>query len=208
MQRPGKIVCVGRNYAAHAKEMGNEVPERPLIFLKPPSAVISDGETILLPSASRQVEHEGEIGVVVERTLTDASEEEVLGAVAGLVCVNDITARDLQRIDSQWARAKGFDTFCPLGPEPLPFSECPPLDELEVICRVDGEIRQHGRSVDMIFSIPRLLATISSIMTLEPGDVVATGTPSGVGPLQAGNVVEVEIPGVGTIRNPVGDRPV
>ncbi len=205
MQRPGKIVCVGRNYAEHAREMGSDVPERPLIFLKPPSAVIAPGEPIRLPSASRQVEHEGEIGVVIGRRMAGAVEGEVLDGVAGLVCVNDVTARDLQRIDSQWTRAKGFDTFCPVGPDPCPLPECPPLEELEVYCRVNGEVRQHGRGAAMIFTIPALLAYISSIMTLEPGDLVATGTPAGVGPLHPGDEVEVEIPGVGVLRNPVED---
>ncbi|MFO7769032.1 MAG: fumarylacetoacetate hydrolase family protein [bacterium] len=203
MQRPGKIVCVGRNYAEHAREMGGDVPERPLIFLKPPSAVIASGDPIRLPSASNRVEHEGELGVVVGRRLSGVREQDAMGGVAGLVCVNDVTARDLQRLDSQWTRAKGFDTFCPLGPELRPLTDCPPVEELEVYCRVDGEMRQHGRCRDMIFSIPEVLAYISSIMTLEPGDVVATGTPSGVGPLRAGEVVEVEIPGVGIVRNPV-----
>jgi 2-keto-4-pentenoate hydratase/2-oxohepta-3-ene-1,7-dioic acid hydratase in catechol pathway len=203
MTRPSKIVCVGRNYAAHAAELGNVVPERPLLFFKPPSAVIGDREPIELPNASKQVEHEGEIGVVLGAELRRADEASALAAVAGLTCVNDVTARDLQKTDGQWARAKGFDTFCPTGPRIVPLSDMPPLDELEVICRVNGNTRQHGRGRDMTFKIPMLLSYISHIMTLEAGDLVATGTPSGVGPIVAGDSVEVEIPGIGVLSNPV-----
>ncbi len=203
MTRLSKIVCVGRNYAAHAAELGNVVPERPLLFFKPPSAVIGDGEPIELPKASKQVEHEGEIGVVLSTGIRRADEATALAAVAGLTCVNDVTARDLQKTDGQWARAKGFDTFCPTGSFVVPLSDLPPLDEVEVICRVNGETRQHGRGGDMMFKIPMLLSYISHIMTLEAGDLVATGTPSGVGPIVAGDRVEVEIPGVGVLSNPV-----
>jgi len=203
VERPGKIVCVGRNYAEHAKELGNAVPERPLLFLKPPSAVIGDGDAIVLPRASRQVEHEGEIGVVVGARLRGAGEAEARAAVAGVVCVNDVTARDLQKTDGQWTRAKGFDTFCPVGPRMLAVGPGFDLAGLEVCCRVNGVERQRGRAADMVFSIPALLAFISGVMTLEPGDLVATGTPAGVGPLAGGDVVEVEIPGVGVLKNPV-----
>lgn len=206
--RPSKIVCVGRNYAAHAAELGNVVPdERPLLFFKPPSALVGDGEPIELPKASKQVEHEGEIGVVLRTALRRADEDSALAAVAGLTCVNDVTARDLQKTDDQWARAKGFDTFCPMGSNVVPLSELPPLDELEVICRVNGETRQHGKGGEMIFTIPALLSYISHIMTLEAGDLVATGTPAGVGPLLPGDRVEVEIPGVGVLSNPVVAEP-
>jgi len=199
--RPGKIVCVGRNYAAHARELGNPMPERPLLFLKPPSAVIGNGEAIVLPAASRQVEHEGEIGIVIGARLRRADEQAARVAIGGIACVNDVTARDLQKTDGQWTRAKGFDTFCPVGPVvPLAHRD---LGALEVICRVNGQVRQHGRVADMAFPIPFLLSYISFIMTLEPGDLVATGTPEGVGPLGAGDVVEVEIPGLGLLRNPV-----
>ena len=201
--KPGKIVCVGRNSAEHAKELGNVVPDRPLLFLKPPSAVVGPDAAIVLPRESSQVEHEGEIGVVLGRRLQKAREDDALDAVAGLVCVNDVTARDLQKADAQWTRAKGFDTFCPAGPAVVPLDRLPPLHELEVVCRVNGQERQHGHARDMIFGIPFLLAYISGIMTLEPGDLVATGSPSGVGPLAAGDVVEVEIPGVGVLRNAV-----
>ncbi len=205
--RPGKIVCVGRNYVEHAAELGNVVPERPLLFLKPPSAVIDDGEPIVLPPESRRVEHEGEIGVVIGARLRSCSEVDALSAAAGITCGNDFTARDLQKTDGQWTRAKGFDTFCPLGPRVVPLGELASLDELEVVCRVNGAERQRGRAADMAFSIPQLLAYISAVMTLEPGDLVATGTPAGVGPLAGGDVVEVEIPGVGVLTNPVVTAP-
>ena len=198
--RPGKIVCVGRNYREHAKELGNEVPKGPLIFLKPPSSVVRNGEAIVLPQASSRVEHEGEIGVVVGKTLTRVSEADAARGIRGIIAVNDVTARDLQKTDGQWTRAKGFDTFCPLGEES---SKLPDLDSLSVITRVNGVERQRGKSSEMVFSIPSLLAYISRIMTLEPGDLVATGTPSGVGPLALGDVVEVEIPGVSRVSNPV-----
>jgi len=198
--RPGKIVCVGRNYREHAKELGNEVPKEPLIFLKPPSSVVWEGDSIRLPGASSKVEHEGEIGVVVGKTLTRVSEKHAAGGIRAIIAVNDVTARDLQKTDGQWTRAKGFDTFCPLGEES---SSLPDLDSLSVVTRVNGVERQRGKSTEMVFSIPSLLAYISRIMTLEPGDLVATGTPSGVGPLTPGDVVEVEIPGVSRVSNPV-----
>lgn len=199
---PGKIVCVGRNYAAHARELGNPIPERPLLFLKPPSAVIGDGEPIVLPAVSHQVEHEAEIAVVLGARLRGATEVAARRAVGAVACLNDVTARDLQKADGQWTRAKGFDTFCPLG---APVTIRPELDltSLEIIGRVNGVVRQHGFARDMIFPIPTLLVYISTIMTLEAGDVVATGTPEGVGPLVAGDVVEIEIPGMATLRNPV-----
>jgi len=200
LPRPGKIVCVGRNYREHARELGNEVPAEPLLFFKPPSSVIADGAAIVLPAVSTQVEHEAEIGVVVGRTLRDAGEDEARDAVQALVALNDVTARDLQRRDGQWARAKGFDTFCPIGE---PGATVPPLDALTIVGRVNGEERQRGSSADMVFPIPTLLAYISRIMTLEPGDVVATGTPAGVGPLAEGDRVEVEIVGVSRVANPV-----
>ena len=198
--RPGKIVCVGRNYVEHARELGNEVPKEPLIFLKPPSSVVWSGEPIRLPAASTRVEHEGEIGVVVGKTLSHVSDAEAARGIRGIVAVNDVTARDLQKTDGQWTRAKGFDTFCPLGEES---SELPDLDNLTVVTRVNGVERQRGKSSEMVFSIPSLLAYISRIMTLEPGDLVATGTPSGVGPLVSGDVVEIEIEGISRVTNPV-----
>ena len=205
MDRPGKIVCVGRNYRAHARELGNAVPSEPLLFLKPPSSIIHDGQEIVIPPYTACVEHEGEIGIIVGRQLRRASPEDAASAVGGIAAVNDVTARDLQKTDGQWTRAKGFDTFCPLGPVS---KSLPALEELEVITRVNGEERQRGSARDMVFAIPELLSYISHVMTLEPGDLVATGTPAGVGPLSAGDIVEVEIPGVSFVRNPVTVLPV
>ena len=200
--RPGKIIGVGRNYVEHAAELGNAMPKQPLLFLKPPSAVIGDGDAIVLPPESIQVEYEGEIGVVMGRGLHRATEADARAAIAGITCVNDVTARDLQRSDEQWTRAKGFDTFCPTGPRVTPVDP-ERFAALEVRCRVNGVERQHGRARDMAFGILTLVAYISQVMTLEPGDLIATGTPSGVGPLHPGDLVEVEIPGVGVLRNPV-----
>ena len=197
---PTKIVCVGRNYAAHAKELGNEVPPEPLIFLKPPSALLPPGAAIVCPPQSERVEHEAEIGVVIGARARDVTEDEALAHVAGYTCVNDVTARDLQRKDGQWTRAKGFDTFCPIGPTVMTGLD---WRTLEVICRVNGTVRQHGHARDMMYGIPRLVSYVSSVMTLEPGDVIATGTPEGVGPLVPGDLVEVEIPGIGVLANPV-----
>lgn len=202
--RPSKIVCVGRNYVAHARELGNEVPALPMLFFKPPSAVIGPGEVIVMPAVSRQVEYEAEIGVVIGIRLRNAGEGEAEAGIGGYVCVNDVTCRDLQKPDGQWGRAKGYDTFCPVGP-----AVRPGLDwrTLEVIGRVNGEERQRAPATDMHFTIPVLVAYISGIMTLEPGDLIATGTPAGVGPLHDGDVVEVEIPGVGVLSNPVRSEP-
>lgn len=196
---PSKIVCVGRNYTAHAKELGNEVPERPLLFLKPPSALIGDGATIELPPDSVRVEHEAEIGVFIGRRARHVSAAEALACVAGYAPLNDVTARDLQRLDVQFTRSKSYDTFCPVG-TPRASAD---WRALEVIARVNGDVRQHGRAADMAFGIPELIEFISRIMTLVPGDIIATGTPAGVGPLVAGDIVEIEVPGLGTIRNPV-----
>ncbi|MEO5817858.1 MAG: fumarylacetoacetate hydrolase family protein [Gemmatimonadaceae bacterium] len=197
---PSKIVCVGRNYAAHAKELGNEVPKSPLIFLKPPSSIIRDGESIRLPTVSKQVEYEGEIGVIVGKRLFRSDVDEARGAVSGIIAANDVTARDLQKSDGQWTRAKGFDTFCALGK----IGDVPTdLSTLTVTTRVNGNVRQQGRGSDMVFDIPAILSYISGIMTLEPGDLVLTGTPDGVGTLAPGDVVEVEIAGVSRVSNPV-----
>jgi 2-keto-4-pentenoate hydratase/2-oxohepta-3-ene-1,7-dioic acid hydratase in catechol pathway len=201
--RPTKIVCIGRNYAAHARELGNEVPTRPLIFLKPPSALLAPGAAIELPQESSQVEHEGEIGVVIGTRARRVTPEAALAHVAGYTCLNDVTARDLQRGDGQWSRAKGFDTFCPVGPRVVAGLD---PSALEVTCRVNGTVRQHGHARDMIFPIPMLISYVSGIMTLEPGDIIATGTPEGVGPLAPGDLVEVEIPGIGVLANPVVAR--
>src|SRR5688572_32241462 len=176
------------------------MPKEPLIFLKPPSSVVGDGQPIRLPGMSKQVEYEGEIGVIVGERLANASESEARAAVVAIAAVNDVTARDLQKSDSQWTRAKGFDTFCPAG---MPADAPSDLTTLEVVTRVNGTERQRGKASDMAFSIPFLLSYISRIMTLEPGDLVCTGTPAGVGTLQPGDEVEVEVLGVSRVRNPV-----
>jgi 2-keto-4-pentenoate hydratase/2-oxohepta-3-ene-1,7-dioic acid hydratase in catechol pathway len=198
---PSKIVCVGRNYREHAAELGNPMPTEPLLFLKAPSAVIGDGEHIELPTASERVEHEGELAVVIGRECHRISEsEDPLAYVLGYTCVNDVTARDLQRRDVQFTRAKSFDTFCPIGP--FISTGLDPLD-LSVETRVNGQIRQSGRTSALAFSVPFLLRYISNVMTLKPGDIIATGTPAGVGPLRDGDTVEVEVKGVGVLSNPV-----
>ena len=200
LNRPGKIVCVGRNYADHAKELGNDVPKEPLIFLKPPSSLIGDGDPVVLPPQSSQVDHEGEIGIVIGKRLRRVSATEAREGIQGIVAANDVTARDLQRVDSQWTRAKGFDTFCPVGPlaaAPADFGS------LTVVTRVNGVERQRGKGTDMVFSIPDVLAYVSHIMTLDPGDLVLTGSPAGIGKLSPGDVVEVEVLGLSRVRNPV-----
>ena len=199
--RPSKILCVGKNYAAHARELGSEVPPEPLVFLKPPSSVIGDGEAIVIPSWAGRVDYEGEIAVVIGRPGRRVSPADAWKHVGGIVPLNDVTARELQRKDGQWARAKGFDTFCPVG-TPVPPGTGDPL-RLEVITRVNGQVRQQGRASDMAFPISYLIAYCSAFTTLEEGDLIATGTPEGVGPLSPGDVVEVEIPGVGGVQNPV-----
>jgi len=198
---PTKIVAIGRNYVAHAQEHGADVPAYPLIFLKPASAVIGPDAPIWLPPQSEQVEHESELAVIIGREASRVDAEQALDYVLGYTCGNDVTARDLQRKDGQWSRAKGFDTFCPLGP--WIETELDPGD-LEVTCRVNGEVRQTGRISQLVFDIPYLVSYISHIMTLMPGDVIMSGTPAGVSPIHAGDVVDVEIEGLGVLRNPVG----
>ena len=198
---PSKIVCVGRNYAKHAAELGGEVPDEPLIFFKPPSSLIGEGEPIVMPPISKRVDFEGEIGVLIGKRASKVSASEGWSYVEALVPVNDVTARDLQNIDDQWARAKGFDTFCAVG-VPVPLKQVD-RSSLAVVTRVNGIIKQEGDTADMVFDIPTIIEYISSIMTLEPGDLVATGTPDGVAPLKDGDVVEIEVAGVGSVRNPV-----
>ena len=197
---PTKIVCVGRNYGEHAKELGNDLPQEPLLFLKPSTAVVGPGAAIELPDMSAEVHHEAELGIVIGRTLTRASEQEARAAVYGYTCVNDVTARDIQRAEKHFTRAKGFDTFCPVGP----YVETA-LDpaELSLTCRVNGDVRQRGYTRDMVFGPFALLSFISRVMTLLPGDLVSTGTPAGVGPIRRGDRVEVEISGIGVLANPV-----
>ncbi len=198
---PSKIVCVGRNYAKHAAELGNAVPSEPLIFLKPPSAVLSSGESIVMPRGVDRVDYEGEIGVIIGRAARRVREEDAWGHVASIVAVNDVTARELQKADGQWTRAKGFDTFCPVG-VPVPVDEVD-TDALAVTTRVNGQVRQQGSVSEMVFSIPRVIEHISGIMTLVPGDLIGTGTPDGIGPLADGDTVEIEVTGVGSVHNPV-----
>jgi 2-keto-4-pentenoate hydratase/2-oxohepta-3-ene-1,7-dioic acid hydratase in catechol pathway len=201
---PSKIVCVGRNYREHAAELGNKMPTEPLLFLKAPSAVIASGDCIELPWQSKQVEHEGELGVVIGRRASKlTSSEDPLDYVFGYTCVNDVTARDLQRKDVQFTRGKSFDTFCPVGP--FIVDGLDPLN-LEVTTRVNGTVKQNGRTADMAFSVPFLIRYIADIMTLYPGDLIATGTPAGVSPMKDGDIVEVEIEGIGVLRNTVSDR--
>ncbi len=197
---PTKILCVGRNYAAHAQELGNEVPTRPLLFFKPPSSVIGPEEEIVLPTSSL-VHHEAELAVVIGKRCRNVSAAKAIDVILGYTCLNDISDREAQKWEKNWVRAKGFDTSAPLGPMIVTKDE---IDgPFHVMLRVNGETKQDGSTRDFIFPIPVLIEEISTYMTLEPGDVIATGTPAGVGPLSAGDVVEIEIDGIGILRNPV-----
>lgn len=199
---PRKIVCIGRNYRAHAAELGNEVPKEPLLFLKPPSAVIGSGETIRIPEQSQRVDYEGELAVVIGKAARQIKrDEDVRPYIRGYTIVNDVTARDLQKSDGQWSRAKGFDTFCPMWP--LVSDEIDPEVGITVETRLNGAVKQHETTRDFIFSIATLLRHITAAMTLVPGDVIPTGTPAGVGPMGAGDRVEVAVEGIGTLTNPV-----
>ena len=198
---PSKIVCVGRNYAEHAAELGNAVPTEPLLFLKAPSAVIRNNQKIVIPQQSHQVEHEGELAVIVSRTCKNLTEgDDVNDYVSGYTCLNDVTARDIQKKDVQFTRGKSFDTFCPIGPV---IETALDVRDVRVICRVNGEIRQDGRTSRMVFPVDFLIRYISNMMTLNEGDVIATGTPSGVSKMESGDVCDVEIEGIGILRNPV-----
>lgn len=200
MNRPGKIICVGKNYRDHAREMGGEIPAEPLLFFKPSTSIIAGGIPIELPPGAGRVDHEGEIGVVVGATLRRADEAAARAAIRSIVAANDVSARVWQKSDGQWARAKGCDTFLPVGPEAPPPAD---LLSLTVVARVNGVEKQRATAADMVFSIPFLLAYASRFMTLEPGDLMITGTPAGVSELSAGDVVEVEIVGVSSVKNPV-----
>jgi len=203
--RPSKIVCVGRNYREHAAELGNEVPGEPLLFFKPPSSLLAPGLEIRRPKLSQRVDFEGELAVVIGKKCYGLrTDEDVRPYILGCTCLNDMTARDLQKKDGQWTRAKGFDTFCPVGP--LVTDEIDPWAGVGVETRVNGEMRQQGNTRDFIFSLDVMIRYITQAMTLVPGDVIATGTPSGVGPVVAGDVIEVRVEGVGTLRNPVVDE--
>lgn len=198
---PSKIVCVGRNYADHAAELGNEVPKAPLLFLKAPSSLVRNGEPIVIPPQSERVEHEAELAIVIKERAKDLSDDEdVFKYILGFTCLNDVTARDIQRADVQFTRGKSFDTFCPIGPHIETDLE---VSDVEVQCRVNGEIRQTGRTSQMVFPVEFLVRYISRQMTLMPGDLIATGTPAGVSKLEPGDVCEVVIEGIGTLSNPV-----
>ncbi len=210
IKRPGKIVCVGMNYRDHAEEAGMDVPERPILFAKWSNSLIGPGQTIALPAQSRQIDYEAELGVVIGKQARNIPAAQALEVVAGYVCVNDVSARDLQFEDGQWSRSKSFDTFCPIGPRLAPASEIPDPQRLAIRCFVNGELLQDSSTEHMVFGVAELIAYISETMTLEPGDLIATGTPAGVGftrkpPifLQPGDEVTVEIEGVGSLTNPV-----
>ena len=203
--RPSKIICVGRNYRDHAAELGNDVPTEPLVFFKPPSSLLAPGGKIVRPRVSQRVDYEGEVGVVIAKPCHAISEDQDVRAfILGYTCVNDITARDLQNKDDQWTRAKGFDTFCPVGP--VVSDEIDPWSGISVETRVNGELRQQGNTRDFIFALDIVIRYISQVMTLFPGDLISTGTPKGVGALSAGDVVEVRVEGVGALANPVIDE--
>jgi 2-keto-4-pentenoate hydratase/2-oxohepta-3-ene-1,7-dioic acid hydratase in catechol pathway len=197
---PSKIVCVGRNYRDHAKELGNDIPTEPLLFFKPPSSLFNPGGVVQMPAASARVDYEGELALIIGRRASKlAAGADWRGIVRGYTLANDVTARDLQKTDGQWTRAKGFDTFCPVGP--IVSDEVDLAAGLNIETRVNGELRQHGSTLDFIFSIPELLTYITAAITLEPGDLILTGTPAGVGPLKAGDRVDVSIPGLGVLTN-------
>ncbi len=201
---PSKIICVGKNYREHARELGGEVPSELLIFEKPVSTLANPGDTIVRPPDSQRVDHEGELGVIIgKRCRHVRDDEDVRPYIRGYTCLNDVTARDLQWKDNQWTRAKGYDTFCPLGP--LVNDELDPWAGVQVETRVNGELKQQGTTRDFVFPLDAIIRYVSRVMTLLPGDVIATGTPAGVSPLLAGDVVEITIEGVGTLRNPVAD---
>ncbi len=203
---PTKIICVGRNYVAHAAEHGADVPTEPALFLKPPSSLLAPGGVVVRPPQSSRVEHEGELAVVIGRRCRRIAPEQAWTHVLGVTCADDVTARDLQRADVQWTRGKGFDTFCPVGPWIVAGYAEDEIGALELSCRVNGQVRQHGRLDEMVFPPAEVISYASQVMTLEPGDLILTGTPSGVGPLVAGDVVEVEITGIGLLSNPVADQ--
>jgi 2-keto-4-pentenoate hydratase/2-oxohepta-3-ene-1,7-dioic acid hydratase in catechol pathway len=199
---PQKIICVGRNYQDHARELGNEIPAEPLIFFKPTSSLLKPGGTVLLPKASSRVDYEGELVLVIGRRVRKLAEDaDLRGVIRGWTLADDVSARDLQKKDAQWTRAKGFDTFCPLGP--IVSDEVNPMAGVTIETRVNGEVRQHASTANFIFGIPKLLGFISEAFTLEPGDVILTGTPAGVGQLQPGDQVEVSIAGLGTLNHSV-----
>jgi 2-keto-4-pentenoate hydratase/2-oxohepta-3-ene-1,7-dioic acid hydratase in catechol pathway len=197
---PTKIIAVGLNYTDHAEELGMPIPEEPIIFLKPPSAVIGDGDPIMLPNSSKRVDYEGELAVVIGRRCKSVPKEKAEEVILGYTCFNDVTARDLQAKDVQWTRAKSFDTFAPIGPY---IAEIEDVSNLRIETRVNGKVKQRSNTSNMIFDVPTLIEFVSSVMTLEKGDIIATGTPANVGPLESNDIVEVEIESIGVLRNPV-----
>lgn len=201
---PSKVVAVGKNYVDHAEETDSEVPDEPLIFLKPATSVVGPNVPVVLPSISQNVQHEAELAVVIGRVARHVRAEDASQYILGYTAANDVTARDLQKSDGQWTRAKGFDTFCPLGPAIE--TELDPLERLAVICRVNGEVKQAGFTADMVFGVAEILAFVSEVMTLLPGDVILTGTPSGISTVEAGDLMEVEVDGIGTLANRVVAR--
>jgi 2-keto-4-pentenoate hydratase/2-oxohepta-3-ene-1,7-dioic acid hydratase in catechol pathway len=196
-------VCVGRNYAEHAKEFGNEVPKEPLIFLKPPSSLIGNGDAILYPKLSQRVDFEGELGLIIGKTARKVKRADAWQYIAGFTCVNDVTARDLQKKDGQWTRGKGFDTFCAAGPAFVPASKVPDVNALRVRTFLNGVLKQDAPLTDLIFPLDVIIEYVSEFMTLEPGDLIATGTPPGVGPMEPGSTVRIEIDGIGILENPI-----
>jgi 2-keto-4-pentenoate hydratase/2-oxohepta-3-ene-1,7-dioic acid hydratase in catechol pathway len=198
--KPTKIIAIGLNYLDHAKELKMEIPDHPLIFMKPPTAVIGSGDAIFLPPQTKELNYEGELAIVIKEKAKNVSKDEARYFIAGYTCANDVTARDLQRIDGQWTRAKSFDTFCPLGPRIV--SDIDPK-HLSIITRVNGTVKQNSNTKNMIFDVFELVSFVSEIMTLLPGDVIITGTPPGVGAIEAGDVVEIEIEGIGVLKNTV-----
>jgi len=203
---PSKIVCVGVNYRAHAEEMGKAIPEEPVLFMKPPSAMIPSGATIVKPRGYQRVDFEGELAIVIRRRARRVSKEHAIDHIFGYTLLNDVTVRDLQKKDVQFTRAKGFDTFCPTGPRVIAAASND-WQNFTITTRVNGAIKQKSPVTDLVFDVPTLVSFISHIMTLEPGDVISTGTPPGVGPINDGDVVEIEIPEIGVLRNPVADEP-
>lgn len=200
MFKPSKIIAIGLNYYDHAREMKMAIPDHPIMFLKPPTTVIKNGESVICPHQTKNLHYEGELAVVIKDKIKNIAKQEAVKHIEGYTCANDVTARDLQNIDGQWTRAKSFDTFCPLGPKIV--KDIDPLN-LKIQTRVNGVTKQDSNTKEMIFDVFELVAFVSSVMTLMPGDIIITGTPAGVGPIKAGDTVEVEIEGIGTLKNKV-----
>lgn len=199
---PTKIVAVGLNYHNHAKELGMNAPRHPIIFIKPNTTIISNGETIILPSISERVDYEAELALIIRKKCKDVSEKDALDYVEGFTCLNDVTARDLQKLDGQWTRSKSFDTFCPIGPKLIKVGKINP-NNVSIQCFLNGELKQESSTREFIFKVEKIISFISQAMTLNPGDIITTGTPPGIGPMKSGDIVEVKIEGIGTLKNPI-----